>query len=253
MIDSHAHLSSPEMLPDIDAIVTRAKQEGVKKIVNICTDEPSLKEGLAFAERYPEIVNTAATTPHDVEKEGESFFPLVVKVAKEGKLVAIGETGLDYYYEHSNREVQQHYLKRYFELAIERDLPLVIHCRDAFHDLFQFADQYFHQKPAVLHCFTGTEREALEVIERGWLLSISGIATFPKSQALRDVVKVVPLKKLLIETDAPYLAPQSRRGKRNEPSFLRETLQKIAEVKDIDPKEVEEVTSANAMHFFSLN
>lgn len=252
MIDSHAHLSSPDMIADIDGVVARAKQAGVKRIVNICTDEPSLKEGLLFAKRYSEIVNTAATTPHDVEKEGESFFPLVKRAAEKGELVAIGETGLDYYYEHSNREVQQHYLKRYFNLAIEQNLPLVIHCRDAFDDLFNFADEYYHQKPAVLHCFTGNERDARGVVERGWFLSVSGIVTFNKSQALRDAIKTVPLENLLIETDAPFLAPQSHRGKKNEPSFLRETLQKVAEVKQTDPKKVEEITTNNAVRFFSL-
>lgn len=247
-IDSHAHLTSPAVLGQLEELLARAREQGVGKIVNICTDAASLKEGLALAERCPWVFNTAATTPHDVLEEGESFFPEVEAVLD--KLVAIGETGLDYHYEHAPREVQKKFLLRYFALAIRSKLPLVIHCREAFADLFAFADAEYKGFKAVLHCFTGTLEEAKQVLDRGWLISFSGIITFKKSQALREVVKYAPLDRILIETDTPFLAPQSKRGKQNEPSFLPETAAILAELKGVSLEEVAKATSASAEHFF---
>jgi len=251
MIDSHAHLTSPTLLPEVDAIVERALEAGVEKIVNICTDEASLKEGLALAARSPGIYNTAATTPHDVDKQGESFFPLVEDAVD--KLIAIGETGLDYFYEHSKKTTQQEFLERYLYLALKVNLPIIFHCRDAFADLFSITDKIYQGKPAILHCFTGTPEEARRVLDRGWLLSFSGILTFKKSTALQEVARFAPLSQILIETDSPYLAPQTRRGKQNEPAYIRETLEKIAELKGIPPEDVEKATIENAIQFFSFN
>lgn len=250
MIDSHAHLTSADLLPDVERILERATLAGVSKIVNICTDEASLAAGLILARRYPILVNTAATTPHDVEKEGESFFLIVKRDVKE--LVAIGETGLDYFYEHSNRKVQREFLSRYLELATSSSLPVIFHCRDAFEDLFSICDGEYKGHPAVLHCFTGSLEEAKEVIDRGWYLSFSGIITFKKSEALREVVRYAPLDRIFIETDSPYLAPQGNRGKTNEPAFIRETAEKIAEVKKVPVESVIQMTEANAAQFFSL-
>jgi len=248
--DTHAHLTSLEILPQLEEVLKRAWDSGLRHIVNICTDVESLKEGLILHEKYPWVYNTAATTPHDVEKEGELFFPIVEKAARDGKLVAIGETGLDYFYTHSDRRVQQIFLERYFALAVSTHLPLIFHCRDAFQDLFAMADQLYLGKPAVLHCFTGTLEEAKGVLDRGWFLSLSGIVTFKKSEVLREVAKYVPLDRLFIETDSPYLAPQSHRGKQNEPSFLIETAATVAQLKGIDVNELAEETSLNAKRFF---
>lgn len=252
-IDTHAHLTSEQILPHIDGVLKRALERGIRNIVNICTDEKSLNEGIALAEKHPWIFNTAATTPHDVETEGELFFPIVKRLAEKKKLVAIGETGLDYFYEHSNRKTQQEFLTRYFSLAIEMQLPLIFHCRDAFADLFAMADREYLGAPAVLHCFTGSLAEAKSVLDRGWYLSISGIVTFKKSESLRKVAKYVPLDRLFIETDSPYLAPLSQRGKMNEPSFLPETAHAIAAVRGISPEELAQATADNAMRFFSFS
>jgi TatD DNase family protein len=252
MIDTHAHLTSEQMLPFVEDVLVRAKEKGISKIVNICTNESSLIEGLLLRENYPWVFNSAATTPHDVEREGASFFPWVERYAIEGKLIAIGETGLDYHYEHSDRKEQQKYLSLYFSLATETKLPLIFHCRDAFDDLFSIADQEYRGFAAVLHCFTGTLDQAKAVLERGWHLSLSGIVTFKKSEALREVAKYVPLDRLLIETDSPYLAPQSHRGKLNEPSYLPETAQLIAHAKGISLEKIALCTSENAERFFSF-
>jgi TatD DNase family protein len=252
MIDTHAHLTSEQLLPHLDVVVQRAALKGVRKIVNICTDEKSLDAGLLLHEKHPWIFNAAATTPHDVDSEGESFFPSVERCAQEGRLVAIGETGLDYFYEHSNRKTQQRFLSRYFALALQLQLPLIFHCRDAFDDLFAMADREYKARPAILHCFTGNLEEAKGVLDRGWYLSLSGIMTFKKSEGLREIAKWVPLDRLLIETDAPYLAPQGHRGELNEPSFLAETASAIAREKGIAFEELVESTQKNAEKVFSF-
>lgn len=243
--DSHAHLSSKDVLPQIDEVMTRAKIAGVNRIVNICTDADTLKEGLKLEKRFPQMKNAGATPPHDVEKEGEELFPLFAEAAKTGKLVAVGETGLEYFYKELDREVQKKFLKRYLHLAQACALPVIFHCREAFDDLFAIADAEY-KGPAILHCFTGNVKEAEGVLRRGWHLSLSGIVTFKKSEVLREVAKIAPLKQLLIETDTPYLAPQSKRGKPNEPAFIRETAEYVARAKGITVEEVARATYENA-------
>jgi TatD DNase family protein len=251
--DSHAHITCDPAYEQLDELLKRAKENKVEKIVNVCIDKLSLERGLALAEKEKWVHNVGATTPHDVEKEGGLYFPLFEMAAKQGKLVAIGETGLDYHYEHSPKELQQAFLKKYFSLAKECLLPVVIHCREAFDDLYAIASECFPKCQAVIHCFTGTMKEAEVALERGWMISFSGIVTFKRSEDLRAVAKEVPLNQLLIETDTPYLAPQSKRGKMNEPSFISETAQTIANVKGIPLEEVAEMTSKNVMKFFNLD
>lgn len=250
LIDTHAHLTSEKIGDQLEGMLLRAKEKGVRKILNICTDISSLDKGLSLAQREPWIFNAAATTPHDVEKEGELFFPIVAKAAKNGTLAAIGETGLDYHYEYSPKKLQQEFLIRYFELAKSSHLPLVIHCRDAFEDLIAMIDQYYAHKPGVLHCFTGTLDEARQLVDRGWMLSFSGIITFKKSEALREVAAWAPLDRIVIETDTPYLAPQSHRGKVNEPSYIVETAALIAQLKGIALENVAQMTTDNACKLF---
>ena len=250
--DSHAHLTCDPVFGELDEILQRAKEQNVDQIFNICIDKVSLQRGLELAEKEKWIHNVGATTPHDVEKEGGLYFPLFEEAAKQGKLVAIGETGLDYHYEHSPKDMQKAFLARYFNLAEECLLPIVIHCRDAFDDLYSIANESFPKGQAVLHCFTGTMKDAEKALERNWMISFSGILTFKRSEELRAIAKEVPINHILIETDTPYLAPQSMRGKRNEPSFIHETAQTITNVKGIPLEEVAQMTSKNANRFFNL-
>lgn len=255
-LDSHAHLTSTEVWESINPILARAQGAGVTTVVNICTDGDTLAKGLLLAQQNPWIHTVASTTPHDVESEGEQLFPLMAHHARNGDLVAVGETGLDYHYQHSNPILQKQFLRRYLHLALECHLPVVIHCRDAFADFFEILDAEYvvnqRHAPGVLHCFTGTIQEAEEVIKRGWYLSLSGIVTFKKSGALREVAKMVPLDQLLIETDAPYLAPQGKRGQLNEPSYLPETAAVIATLKGISITELAEATYQNGCRLFNL-
>jgi TatD DNase family protein len=250
-IDSHAHLTSSQ-ISDVESLVQRAQEQGVEKIINICTDIESLEKGLHLCKRHPFIFNTAATTPHDVEKEGELFFPYVVKAARQSALVAIGETGLDYHYAHSPKEMQKSFFIRYLHLAHEMQLPLVIHCREAFSDLFEIVESESPEAQLLLHCFTGTLEDARRALERNWSLSFSGIITFKKSEALREVAKYVPIDHILVETDTPYLAPQSKRGLPNEPAFLPEIVTLLANLKGLELATVAKSTLQNASKFFSL-
>lgn len=254
--DSHAHLTSSEIFEQIEPILSRAKLAGVNSIVNIATDETSLLNGLKLSQRHPWVYNAAAVHPHDAESEGEKLYPVVEKHARQKELVAIGETGLDYHYHHSKPEIQQHFLKLHLKLALACKLPVVIHCREAFEDLFRILDAEYavngRHAPGVLHCFTGTMQEAQQVIERGWYLSLSGIVTFKKSDELRSIAKIVPLDRLLIETDAPYLAPQSKRGKPNEPAFVVEIAHCLAAVKGVSVQAIANAACNNMHALFGL-
>lgn len=250
MIDSHAHLTSDAIYPQVDAVLERARVAGVHTIINICTDPLTLERGLELHKRYPWVYNAAATTPHDVEKEGEAYFEIMAEAARTKKLVAVGETGLDYHYTHSPKELQKEFTRRYLALAKACNLPVVIHCRDAFADFFTLLDET--PVKGVLHCFTGTTAEALEVVKRGWYVSFSGIVTFKKSTELKEAAANVPLENLLIETDAPYLAPQSQRGKQNEPAFLGETAKLLATLKNVTVEELILTTQNNAKKLFNV-
>ncbi len=249
LIDSHAHLGSSEIFPHIEEVLKRAKEARVAHILNICTDPDTLRKGMNLAQRFPWICNAGATTPQDAEQDGDRDFSFFAQAAQEGLLAAVGETGLDYHFESSARVFQKQLLERYLHLATQTRLPVIFHCREAFSDLFAMADALY-QGAAILHCFTGTMKEAEQVLNRGWYLSFSGIVTFKKSEALREIAKEVPLSSLLIETDSPFLAPQSRRGKINEPSFIVETAQCIANVKQVSLEELAQATSENARRLF---
>jgi len=257
LIDSHAHLTSPSVFNQLNSVLERSQQAGVDAILNICTDPLSLERGLALSERFPWIYQAAATTPHDVEKEGKQVFEIMAASARHGQLKAVGETGLDYHYQHSDRAIQKEFLRRYLHLALECKLPVIIHCRHAFADLFEILDADYQvdgrHAPAILHCFTGTMAEAEGVIKRGWMLSLSGIVTFKKSIELQEVARNVPLEQLLIETDTPYLAPQKFRGKQNEPAFLVEIAHCIADLQHISFEKLAEATARNARLFLALN
>jgi len=255
-IDSHAHLTGADVFDDIDAILERAQIAGVDAILNICTDIASLEKGLELAKRVPWVYNVASTTPHDVEKEGEAVFITMAQAAKSGQLVAIGETGLDYHYKLSDIEIQKDFFRRYLRLAIECELPVVIHCRDAFEDFFQIVDEEYvvdgTTRKGLLHCFTGTADEAQQLLKRGWSISFSGIVTFKNSSDLRSIVADMPSDRFLIETDTPYLAPQKWRGKRNEPSYLPETARVISALRGISQEEVGRLAAENTRHLFNI-
>ncbi len=252
LIDSHAHLTHASLLGDVRQLLERARQAGVDAIVNICTNPTELAQGLALHRDYPWVYTAASTTPHDVAEEGEEAFGAMEEAALNGSLIAVGETGLDYHHYGQTREIQQAFLRRYLRLAKQSNLPVIIHCREAFADLFRILDEEYSGLPGVLHCFTGTSEEARQVIARGWYLSFSGIVTFKKSLQLQQIAQEIPLDHLLIETDAPYLAPDPYRGKQNEPAYLLATAQCLAALRGIPLSELASATSQNARNLFGL-
>lgn len=251
-IDSHAHLTDISVLESTGQLLDRAFKAHVKAIINVCVDNPTLIKGLELATKYPQVFNAAARTPHDMGQEDEAFFSFLKQQAIAKTIVAIGETGLDYYYQHAPIDKQKKGLIRHGYLAKEYNLPLIFHCRDAFQDLFALMDQYLPDYPAMVHCFTGNLEELIECLKRGWYISVSGIITFRKSSYLREVISKTPLDRLLLETDTPYLAPQSKRGKVNEPSYIEETAQVLADLKKISLEELSKITTNNSIQFFSL-
>jgi TatD DNase family protein len=251
LFDTHAHLTSSEMFPVMNEAIERAFASGVKTIVNICTDPTSLHRGLQIDR--PGIYTAGCTPPHDVEQEGGSAFPLFEQTAREGKLVAIGETGLEYFHPGLDRKLQQKFLVRYLHLAASLKKPILFHCREAFSDLFSIVDlEYPKGYPAMLHCFSGTPQEAEEVLKRGWILSLSGIVTYKKNEMLREIAKTVPLTQLVLETDSPWLSPQSKRGKPNEPANIIETAECVAKVKGLSLNALAAATTKTARQFFCV-
>lgn len=251
MIDCHAHLSG-QNLESLDDELERARLAGIVGIVNVCTSPDELKHSLELAKKVamPKIYTAASTTPHDVHRQDPHFITQIEECAS--LLVAIGETGLDYFYEHSPRKEQQAAFRAYIELALRVNLPIVIHCRDAFVDLFAIFDEYKVLPHVMLHCFTGSVKEAQSAIERSFYISLSGIVTFAKSQALQEVVPYIPDELLLLETDAPYLAPRRHRGQKNEPSFIVETLEFVAGLKNVSSDVLMTQIAQNAKTLFKF-
>lgn len=252
LIDSHAHLGYEPLYQQIEEILKRALSQGVTKIINICTDQITAERGVALREKYPFIFNVGSTTPHDTLKQAEQHFSMFANLAHSKQLVAIGETGLDYFYDFSPKDIQQKWFIKYLELACQTNLPIVIHCRDAFNDLFSITKEFYKDRPLLLHCFTGSVEEAKKALDRGWMISFSGIVTFKKSTSLQEAAKYVPLESMLIETDSPYLAPQSKRGQSNEPSYIVETAKFLAELKGIHFEEFGNICSKNTENFFRI-
>ncbi len=251
--DTHCHLASTELFPNIDMLVKNAKKVGIGRLVNICTDLDSLEKGLAAAEKYSGFFNAASTTPQDAAGKEDPFFPFVEKAVKDRKLVAVGETGLDYYYGQETKEAQHIHLTRYLHLAARAGLPAIFHCRAAFDDLYSITDKEFSNHIALMHCFTGSKEDAKKAIDRGWLISLSGVITFKKSDALRDVIRYIPMESIVVETDSPYLAPLPYRGKPNEPAYIVETGKMLAEIKGISVEECARITTENASKLFSFS
>lgn len=244
-IDSHAHLTGDNYSDhDIALMRERAHKAGVEKVINICTEKRFLER--AFALHLP--YNVAAVPPHDVHQTGlDDYFAYIE--ANIDRLVAVGETGLDLVNAEGALETQIIWFKRHIALAVKYNKPLVIHCREAFAPFFAVLDEVGYQGPLLLHCFTGTMLEAEELVRRGFYISFSGILTFKKSEALRLVAKSVPLENILIETDAPWLAPEAHRGKINEPAYVTYVAETISFLKERD---VRETLLKNTLSFFRL-
>jgi TatD DNase family protein len=253
VIDSHCHLDSDQFDADRDAVIQRAMDAGVSHMVAIGTGNgpPDLEAGIRLAERYESFYATIGVHPHDAAKAGPDVFRELSELAQHPKVVAIGEIGLDYHYDFSPRDVQQAVFIRQMQLAAEANKPIVIHTREAWNDTISMLREHWHST-GIMHCFSGGPIEAQEALDLGFYLSFGGIMTFPKALEIQEAARTVPLDRMLVETDAPYLAPIPKRGKRNEPAFMLETVRKLAQLRGVTEEAIAEATTANFKRLCSL-
>ncbi len=253
MIDSHTHIDGPEYDADRDAVVARAHAAGVTTMVAVGTDLESSRRAVALAQTVAGVVATIGVHPHESKTLTPETIESLRQLGARPKVVACGETGLDYHYMYSPREAQQQAFRAQIRLARQLDRPLVLHTRDAWDDTFAIlAEEDAAAVGGVFHCFTGDRVQAQRALALGFDLSLSGVLTFPKALELREVARTTPLDRLLIETDCPYLTPVPYRGQRNEPAFVARVAEQIATVKEIPVAEVAAATTANTRRRFRL-
>jgi TatD DNase family protein len=256
LIDSHAHIDFPHFAEDREAMLDRARAAGIKTLLAIGTGPgpEKLDAALPFAEQHDWIYTSVGIHPHEAKEVTAEHLEQLGKLAKHPKVIAWGEIGLDYFYDHSPPEVQKQVFRDQMDLARAAKLPIVIHCRDAWADCLEMIEEHWRTSGlgGILHCFTSTLEDARRGIDMGFMVSFAGNSTYPKTQNLRDVAKALPLENILIETDAPYLAPQPFRGKRNEPAYVAEVARALATVRNCSPEEFAAATAANFRKFFKL-
>jgi TatD DNase family protein len=253
LVDTHCHLDFPDFAPERDAVVARARAAGVGRFVTISTHVSKFPEIAAIAESYDDVFCTVGTHPNHALDEPEASPETLVALARHEKCVAFGEAGLDFHYNHAPKDTAERVFRNHIAAAREAQLPLVIHTRDADEDMARILREEMGQGafPALLHCFTGSRGLAEAAVDLGVYLSFSGVLTFKNAQELRDIAAAMPLERLLVETDAPFLAPTPHRGKRNEPAFVKETARVLAEAKGVSEAEIARATTANALRLFS--
>ncbi len=255
LVDSHCHVAEPEFDADRDAVLARAAAAGVTTLVCVGATGPVERNALAVAlvGRHDDVTvfATVGVHPHDASTLDEEALDALARLAAAPGVVGIGETGLDYHYDHSPRPAQRHAFARTAALARRVGLPLVVHVRDAHVDAADILRAEGVER-GVIHCFTGDRDDARRYLDLGLLVSVAGIVTFKKADALRDAVRTIPLDRLLVETDAPYLAPVPYRGKRNEPAYVRAVAEAVAVVRGEPPDRLAAATAANARRFFAL-
>jgi TatD DNase family protein len=256
LVDSHAHVDFPQFNEDRDAMLARAREAGIRTLlaIGIGQSPDQLDAAIPFAEKYDWIYASVGIHPHEAAKATDAHFARLSELARHPRVIALGEIGLDYHYDFSPRGTQHAVFLRQMEIARGAKLPIIIHCREAWPDCLALLAQHWRGSGigGVLHCFSGTLAEAQQGIDMGFQVSFAGNCTYPKTQNLRDVARALPLDSLFIETDSPYLAPQSRRGKRNEPAFVAEVARTLASVRDLPCDEFAAATSANFRRFFRL-
>ncbi|WP_420962115.1 TatD family hydrolase [Brucella sp. IR073] len=253
LIDSHCHLDFPDFAEERDAIIQRALDAGVGRMVTISTRVRRFDQIRAIAEQYDEVYCSIGTHPNNAHEEPDVMADELIQFAQHPKVVAIGEAGLDYHYDYAPPEIQAKSFRAHIEAARQTGLPLVIHARSADEDMADILTEETGKGafPFILHCFSSGRALAETGLELGGYISFSGILTFKNSEELRDIARIVPRDRLLVETDAPYLAPVPHRGKRNEPSFVRHTAAVLAETIGVDEAELARITTGNVFRLFS--
>jgi len=253
LIDSHAHLEMPEFSHDLEDVVQRARESGVESIFTVGTERKDWSQALHIAHSYPFIYAILGVHPHNAREIDDRDYSILKDLCRDEKVKAFGEIGLDFFRNLSPREVQVERFREQIGLARELRLPIVIHDREAHRETLEILkSEKAETLGGIIHCFSGDDRMARECIDMGFYISIPGSITFKNAEVFRNIIRGIPLGSLLVETDAPFLAPVPFRGKRNEPSYIRYTAQKIAEIKGISLEEVADATTRNAFRVFKL-
>lgn len=248
LIDSHCHLDSDQFDSDREAVIQRALDAGVEHMVAIGTGNgpPDLEAGIRLAGQYEAFYATIAVHPHDASKATPETFKRLASLSQHPKVVAIGEMGLDYHYDFAPREVQRAVFVEQMRIAADAKKPIVIHTREAWDDTIAAIREHWDVTlGGIMHCFSGGPKEARQALDLGFYLSFGGVVTFPKALDLQEAARIAPIDRILLETDAPYLAPVPKRGKRNEPAFMVETARKLAALRNISVEEIAAATTAN--------
>ena len=251
LVDTHAHL---EVVESVSEVIDRAFKNGVETVVAVSSDLDSSRRTIEISNSFHTVYSAVGIHPHEASSFDESALAQLANFVSEKRVKAIGETGLDYHYSHSNRESQIISFTDHIGLSIQFDLPLIIHIREAFSDVLNILRKPdFSNARGVIHCFTGDYETAKGFIDLGFFVSFSGIVTFKNAENVRDAAKRIPLDRMLIETDSPYLAPVPFRGKRNEPAYVIHVAEKIAELRGMSYEEIAEITTINANELFKLD
>ena len=251
MIDSHCHLDHEPLKSDLSNIIKRSKDVGIEKLLTISTSVESFQKIKNIINEDEIIFGTIGIHPHETDNNEISIDYIVKNFEENPKIIGIGETGLDFYYNNSDKEKQIKSFKKHIEASIKTNSPLIVHSRNAEDETFEILNKYQGEKLKILmHCFTGSKNFAEKLLKLDAFFSASGIITFKNSIDLQETFKILPFEKILIETDSPYLAPVPNRGKKNEPSFLSYTAQKLADIKDVSKKEITKITTKNFNNLF---
>jgi TatD DNase family protein len=253
LIDTHAHLDHERFKDDVDKVVERAKLAKVQSIVTVGADLASSRQAVGFAKHYPGVIATVGVHPHDADSVSERVLHEIAMLAEDEGVVAIGEIGLDYHYDFSPRGVQRRVFEAQISLARELGLPIVVHVREAYQDVVSILrSEHAEDVGGIIHCFSGDWEIAKDCLDMGFYISVGGILTFANSEKLRGIIRGLPLHRILLETDAPYLTPVPYRGKRNEPAYVVHVAQALADLKGVTFDEVAESTTLNARKLFGL-
>ncbi len=253
LVDSHCHLEFPDFAAEQDAVIQRARAAGIGHFLTICTRVRRFDEILRVAEANDDVSCSLGTHPHSAEEEADITTARLVELGAHPKVVGIGETGLDYYYDNSPRDLQQEAFRRHIRAALELKMPLIVHTRDAEDDTMRILREEGQGTglTGVLHCFSSSPQLAADALDLGFYISFSGILTFKKAEELRETARNVPADKMLVETDAPFLAPIPMRGKRNEPAFVVHTAAVLADLHGLEPEALAERTTQNFFRLFN--
>lgn len=253
LFDSHAHVDDKRFDDDREETIARAKEAGLEAILNAGADMFSSARAVELAGKYAMVYASVGIHPHDAKEAREADYPKLAEWCRQAKVVAVGEIGLDYHYDLSPREVQRQVFIRQLDVARQMNMPVIIHNREAHADSMAIVKAEGKGLTGVFHCFSGSVEMVRELLKMGWYVSVAGPVTFANAHKLHEVVQSVPLERLLVETDCPYLTPEPFRGRRNEPAYVRYVAEKVAAIRGMDAAELAAATTANAKRFFGID